>query len=222
MTRVLVLRPEPGASATVGRARARGLDAIAFPLFDIAPVEWRAPDASRFDALLLTSANAVRFGGEQLGVLRRLPVHAVGVATAEAARQAGFDVASTGEMGVDGLLGSIDPSFQLLHLAGSDRKTPQQPRQKITSITVYCSKPRNDVDLTAARDSVAMVHSPRAAGRFAELIGVNKSFVSIAAISRDAADAAGFGWAAVEAADAPTDEALLALTERLCNKVQAR
>jgi uroporphyrinogen-III synthase len=222
MMRVLVLRPEPGASATVERARKRGLDAIALPLFEIEPVEWQAPDASRFDALLLTSANAVRFGGEQLEVLRGLPVHAVGEATAEAARQAGFDVSSAGDSGVERLLGSIDPSLRLLHLAGADRKGPQQPRQEIMSVTVYRSKPRNDLDLTAARDSVAMVHSPRAAGRFAELIGANRSFVTIAAISRDAADAAGSGWAAIAAADAPTDEALLALTERLCNKAQAR
>ena len=33
MKRVLVLRPEPGASATVERARALGLDAVAVPLF---------------------------------------------------------------------------------------------------------------------------------------------------------------------------------------------
>ena len=38
MRRVLVLRPEPGASATVERARERGLDAIAAPLFEIEPI----------------------------------------------------------------------------------------------------------------------------------------------------------------------------------------
>jgi uroporphyrinogen-III synthase len=222
MTRVLVLRPEPGASATVARATGRGLDAIAIPLFEIEPVEWRAPDPSGFDALLLTSANAIRFGGEQLSTLRGLAVHAVGAATADAAREAGFDIASTGDSGVDRLLGSIDPQLELLHLAGADRKAPLQPRQRIASVTVYRSKPRGDVDLTAARGSVAMVHSPRAAGRFAELIGHEKGSVTIAAISGDAADAAGSGWAAVEIADVPTDEALLALTERLCNKVRTR
>jgi uroporphyrinogen-III synthase len=77
------------------------------------------------------------------------------------------------------------------------------------------------VDLRAARDCVAMIHSPRAARRLAELIG-DKGSIAIAAISREAADAAGSGWAAVEAADASTDEALLVLTERLCNKVPAK
>ena len=40
MRRVLVLRPEPGASATVERARRLGLDAVAIPLFEIEPVAW--------------------------------------------------------------------------------------------------------------------------------------------------------------------------------------
>jgi uroporphyrinogen-III synthase len=42
--------------------------------------------------------------------------------------------------------------------------------------------------------------------------------VAVAAISAAAADAAGGGWAAIEAAETPTDDALLALVARLCNK----
>jgi uroporphyrinogen-III synthase len=38
------------------------------------------------------------------------------------------------------------------------------------------------------------------------------------AISDAAAEAAGRGWEAVEVADQPNDEALLALAARLCNK----
>ena len=45
MRRVLVLRPEPGASATVERARARGLDAFAVPLFAIEPLDWDVPQS---------------------------------------------------------------------------------------------------------------------------------------------------------------------------------
>ncbi len=63
MTRVLVLRPEPAASATVSEARKRGLDVIAVPLFEIESVDWRAPNLHDFDGILLTSANALRFGG---------------------------------------------------------------------------------------------------------------------------------------------------------------
>ena len=62
MKRLLVLRPEPGASATAERACGRGLDAVVISLFAIEAIEWVAPDPGGFDALLLTSANAVRFG----------------------------------------------------------------------------------------------------------------------------------------------------------------
>jgi uroporphyrinogen-III synthase len=221
MRRVLVLRPEPGASVTVERARARGLDAVAVPLFEIEPVEWQAPPAAAFDALLLTSANAVRFGGEPLKELLGLPVYAVGAATAEAAREAGFEIVRAGDGGVDRLLASIDPELKLLHIAGENRRDSEQRRRDITTLTVYRSRAKERVDLSAARNSIALVHSPRAARRLAELVGTKKSAITIAAISAEAADAAGPGWAAVEAADVPSDEGLLALAERLCNKVRA-
>ena len=108
MRRLVIVRPEPGASATLAKARDLGLDGVAMPLFEIEPVEWQAPEASGFDGLLLTSANALRHGGGQLGALRGLRVYAVGEATAEAARAAGFDIAGTGDAGVERLLGSID------------------------------------------------------------------------------------------------------------------
>lgn len=224
MTRVLVLRPEPGASATVERARQRGIDAVALPLFKIEPLSWSAPEASSFDGLLLTSANAVRCGGDEARDLRGLPVYAVGASTADAAREAGFDIASTGEVGVDRLLGSIDPELKLLHLGGEDRREPNDPKQQISFVPVYRSKACDNVDVRTAEGSVAMIHSPRAGERFGELVdssGVDRKTIAVAAISRDAAAAAGKGWAAIEAADAPNDDALLALTERLCNKVRA-
>ena len=129
---ILVLRPEPGAGETARRARERGLEAIAVPLFTVGPMSWELPDPAQFDALLLTSANAVRHGGEQLGNLRGLPVHAVGEATAAAARNAGFGIASSGDAGVDRLLGSIDQDLRLLHLCGTERREPGDARQAIT------------------------------------------------------------------------------------------
>ena len=218
MTRVLVLRPEPGASATVSRARARGLDARAMPLFEVEPVEWQVPDAGSFDGLLLTSANALRHGGEGLCVLRGLPVYAVGPATAEAARDAGFDVASTGHSGVERLLGSVEPDLRLLHLAGEDRKMPAEAPQQIQAVTVYRARPRV-ADPGALRNCVAMIHSPRAGERLASLVAQDgRSSIAISAISAAAADSVGKGWARVESSAEPNEEALLALTERLCNK----
>jgi uroporphyrinogen-III synthase len=137
--KILVLRPEPGASETVRKARERGLDAIAVPLFEVESVEWRVPDPADFDGLLLTSANAVRHAGASLTAVKSLPAYAVGAATADAAREAGFSIAQVGSGGVDQLLASLDPGLRLLHLCGEDR-TESEANQTITPIVVYRSR----------------------------------------------------------------------------------
>jgi uroporphyrinogen-III synthase len=215
MRRVLVLRPEPGASATVERARALGLEAVATPLFEVESVEWRTPDPASFDGLLLTSANAVRHGGAQLASLRGLPVYAVGEATADAARKAGFEVAATGDSNIERLLSSIPADLRLLHLAGEDRREPAAA-QAIIRVTLYRARPIESPSLRA-RGTVALIHSPRAGRRFAELVE-DRAGIAIAAISPAAAEAVGGGWDIVEAAGRPTDEAVLVLASRLCNK----
>ena len=217
MTRLLVLRPQPGADATVAKARKLGLEATAVPLFEVEPVAWDPPEASPFDGLLLTSANAVRTSGDGLHALRGLKVYAVGEATADAAREAGFDIAATGDAGVERLLGSIEPDLKLLHLCGEDRREPEDAKQTITTIAVYRATPVKVPDLSGAKGSVALIHSPRAGRRFAELVS-DRSGICIAAISEAAAEAAGDGWRAVETAEQPTDDALLALAARLCDK----
>ncbi len=217
MTRVLVLRPEPGASATVAGARALGLDAVSIPLFDVEPVAWTAPDPANFDALLLTSANAMRHGGAALAVYRALPAHAVGETTADAARAAGFTVASSGTHGVDALLDSLAPELRLLHLCGEDRRTPANARQTIVAVPVYRSWAIDPPPgLGQAIGAVVLVHSPRAARRFAELVE-DRGATAIAVISRAAAEAAGTGWREIHVAVEPSDDALLALAARLCN-----
>jgi uroporphyrinogen-III synthase len=215
MRGAIVLRPEPGARATVERARALGLDAVAVPLFEVEPIEWTAPHPRDFDGLLLTSANALRHGGAQLRALRGLKVYAVGDATADAARRAGFDIAATGEAGVERLLGSIDVELKLLHLSGENRhKTDTHP--SVTAVAVYRARPVERPDLSSAGGRVALIHSPRAGRRFAELIE-DRGSIALAAISSAAAEAVGTGWESVQSAERPSDEALLALTARLCN-----
>ena len=221
MTRVLVLRPEPGASATVERARELGLKAVAIPLFEVEPVAWKAPDVSSFDGLLLTSANAVRHSGEQLGDLRGLKVYAVGTATAEAAREQGFDIAATGDSGVESLLGSIEADLKLLHLCGVDRREAEEARQEITSIEVYRARAIDAPVLPDLKDDIALIHSPRAGQRFADLVE-DRSSIRIAAISEVAADVVGRDWKSVDVAQQPNDEALLALAACLCNNSQPK
>lgn len=222
MRRVVVLRPEPGASETVRKASALGLDAVAVPLFAVHAVDWIVPDLGEFDALLLTSANSIRHGGKQLGRLRTLRVHAVGAATAEAARAAGFRIASVGEEGVDRLLSSIKPGARLLHLCGEDRKSPASASQEIHAVVAYrASAVEGTPGLEQAGNSIVLVHSPRAArhfGELAEALGLDRSTITIAAISAEAAIAAGHGWALVKVAERPSDDALLALAASLCEK----
>lgn len=214
MRKVAILRPEPGASASLQRALDLGLDAFTLPLFEIAALKWESPDAAGFDGLLLTSANAVRHASTALQSLRGLPVYAVGEATAAETREAGFGIAATGDDGVERLLGSIDPALRLLHLCGRHR-TEVHTAQTITPIAVYESRAIAGVDPAPLDGCVALIHSPRAAQRLAEL-AQNRSTIAVAAISPVAAKATGPGWAAVDSAVAPNDDALLALAARLC------
>ena len=219
MRRLFVFRPEPAASRTVEKAKSLGLDVAAIPLFELEPIDWALPDAGQFDAILLTSANAVDLAGDKLERLRAFPVHAVGEATAVAATVAGLGVATIGNGGIDDLLAEIEPEERLLHLCGEDRRNPNRPRQPITVVPVFRARERTDVGALAEelRGQVAVLHSPRAAQRLAELVrGEVRSTVRVAAISKATADAAGDGWAEVRAAEKPSDTVLLALAARLC------
>lgn len=194
------------------------------PLFEVKPIPWQAPEPSGFDALLLTSANAVRHGGEQLHQFRGLRAHCVGQATADAARSAGFDIASVGKAGVERLLGSIAGEEKLLHLAGEDRTNVEHPRQTITAIAVYRAAelppPQN---LEQAEGAVVLVHSQRAGARFARLADgahLDRASIAIAAISDAAAEAAGEGWRQRESAKTHEDPSLLELARSMCNTAE--
>jgi uroporphyrinogen-III synthase len=218
MRRVIVLRPEPGASATVERARQRGIDARALPLFAIEPVPWEVRDAAAFDGLLLTSANAVHCAGPGLKRLSALPAYAVGEATADAARTAGMRIVGVGDGGVDALLATIDRRALLLHLCGEDRRAPADTHHRVAPVIVYrATALEPPPDLAGTEGAIVLVHSPRAGQRFGELIE-DRATIAIVAISPAAADAAGGGWEAVHVAQTPTDEALLALAVQLCDK----
>lgn len=209
MRELLVLRPEPGATATAERARVMGLTPVRHPLFAIRPVPWTHPEGE-FDGLLLTSANAVRHAGP----LPALPVHAVGETTAAAARAAGAEVASVGEGGVEALLATLPAGLRLLHLAGEDR-VPATGSQQVEAVTVYRAEPLGLPSAGVVEGRVLLVHSPAAGRRVTEL-ACDRALVRIAAISPAAAEACGAGWARVEAAAAPSDAALLPLAAELC------
>jgi uroporphyrinogen-III synthase len=216
MTRpLLVLRPQPGAGATAVRAAARGIHAIVAPLFRIVPRDWEMPDGP-FDALLVTSANGARALDDRLD--RSLPVYAVGEATAEAARAAGFKTVLTGPGRIEELVPIIvgDGVRSLLHLAGEDPTGFDPAGLRIETRIVYAAEPVAPPPAFAdalTEGAVALLHSARAARRFRELAGPGHR---IAAISKAVLAAAGEGWKAAAVADRPTDDALLAAAARLC------
>ncbi len=123
---VLVTRPKPDAVRTADKLKSLGHDVTVDSLFLIEPVEFDAP-LGAFDAIAVTSANAVRVAAEneQLARFRPLPLFAVGAQTAEAARQAGFSkiVSASGDVQSLGkLLEDQYPSgARVLYLGGEDR-----------------------------------------------------------------------------------------------------
>ncbi|WP_028967340.1 uroporphyrinogen-III synthase [Sphingomonas phyllosphaerae] len=208
MMRALVLRPEPGNARTCAALAAAGIAPVALPLFAAVPLAWSPPDPEAYDALLLTSAQAVRLAGVGLARVAGLPVVAVGAATAAAARAAGLEVAVVGDGDAAAAVARAGAFPRLLHLAGRDHVA--QPGADI--LTVYASEPlpvATDV-LAAAIDGVALLHSARAAARFALIADdLPRGRVRIAALSPAIAASAGGGWARVIVAGQPNDRALI-------------
>ena len=213
MTRIIVIRPEPGAARTCDRLRAAGYDAVAMPLFTVGPLAWQPPSLAGIDALLVTSANAMRHGGIGLTALRNLPVVAVGKGSATAARAAGFDVGLIGDRdAVAALAAARQARFgRLLHLAGRDHVT----LPGVDVVTLYASDPV-DIDNAATQqllDSTILLHSPRAARHLAAVVDRDdrdRARIALAAFSPAVAEAAGDGWRHVAVAARPDDDALIA------------
>lgn len=217
--RVAILRPEPGNGATAERVARAGLEPLMLPLFSVRPLAWVPPASEAFDGLLLTSANALRHGGAGLAALRRLPVLAVGAATAAAARANGFEVVRTGSSDVAELLRGAARIERLLWLAGRERTAIDHPAIA-AAIPVYASDAieLSQADAERLPGNVALIHSARAGSHLtAELArhGVAHGSIRIAAISAKAAEAAGSGWAATAIAAGPDDDALIAAARPL-------
>ncbi|WP_411340042.1 uroporphyrinogen-III synthase [Sphingopyxis sp. J-6] len=220
---LLVTRPDPGGAATVERARALGLDARPMPLFEAHALPWTAPDPADFDAMLVTSAQAVRLSGPELVRLAALPVHAVGAATAQAAEAAGLTVAAAGDSDAQHLLGAMASQGigSILWLCGRDRSAFDARGARLVAIPCYAvdpvPPPREWAGLIAA-PAVLLAHSARGAARIADLAGAARKHLKLVAISAKAAAAAGGGWAEIAVAGRPNDAAMLAEAHALCHK----
>lgn len=228
MIPVIVIRPEPGNAATLAPAQALGLDARGYPLFEMAPTPWSAPDPAPYRALLVGSANVFRLGGEGLSRLKSLPVHAVGAVTAEAGRAAGFTVASIGEGGLQPMVSALPPG-RYLRLAGEKRVPLAMPAGvEVDDVVVYAaagvSMPPELVRLLAG-PAVVLLHSGEAAAHFAAesaRVGVARGDIALACLAPRIGLIAGEGWQHIEIAETRTDQAVLALAVQMCKKVSPR
>lgn len=224
MVPLVIIRPEPGNEASTRAAIAAGLDARAFPLFEVVAKSWEAVPPESYDALLAGSAQVFIHGGRGLAALRGLPVYAVGETTAAAARSAGFAVAATGAGSLQSLLGEVDPGHRrLLRLAGQERIALTLPAGvSMDERVVYASQPRAlPADLAALlrQPAIVLLHSAEAAHHLtAECVrlGIRRAPLRLAALSPRIAAAAGDGWGEVAAGHMPDDKALLALARQMC------
>jgi uroporphyrinogen-III synthase len=222
MLPLIIVRPEPGASATAARAATLGLNPRTIPLFDIVPQAWHLPDPGHFDALLLTSANAVRHAGPALAALAHLPCHSVGPATTAAAQEAGLSRVVTGDSGAQAVVDAMTArgARAILWLSASARtRIVAPPPARITAIATYSAmaiaEPAGWREAIAG-PAVIMLHSVRAAQRTAQLVGPMAKHLTLLAISAAVADAAGPGWRLRAIAERPGDTEMLAMARQLC------
>jgi len=216
--KLLIVRPQPGADASAKRVREVGFEPLVMPLFAIEPVAWTAPEPAAYDALLMTSGNAVRMAGPQLPDLAALPIYAVGAGTADALTKADLGIAATGTSGVDDILGIAETAGHrnLLWLAGEDRTHAQPPEGMMLNVrivyrSVAKAAPPGLAESITTTDAV-LLHSARAARHFShqsESLGIDRADIVIAVLSAKIAEAAGTGWLAVAVAEKPNDISLL-------------
>ncbi len=199
------------------------------PFFEVRARAWDVPDPAHYDAMLLTSANAVRHGGAGLAALHGLPVHAVGERTAAAAEEAGLNIASTGASDAQAALDAAGQAghYRLLWLAGEEHRPLSPPATiEIDTRIVYASEAvelGNDAATVISDADAVALHSPRAAAVFAETadqMGIARSKLIVAAFSPTIGAAAGTGWRAIAVANAPTDSALLSALDRIDKAVR--
>jgi uroporphyrinogen-III synthase len=221
---VWITRAEPGASATAERLRALDLEPLVSPVLEVRPLD-AAIELQGAAALAFTSANAVRAFAARTPA-RALPVFAVGEATAQTARDAGFAAIESGAKTGDGdvaalarLITARRPGLVLNPTAAepaADLAALLRPAGvPVRTVALYETVPAEPAQALAALNSIrsALVHSPKAARRLAGLLDAaalaRLNFACISeAVARPLVEA---GARRTRVAASPTDAALLKL-----------
>lgn len=232
MRRIWVTRASPGAEATARRLAAMGVEAVVAPLLEARPLQAEI-DLTGVGALAFTSANGVRAFAE-ICPNRGIETFAVGAATAEAARAAGFTRVSSAEGDVEALARLIGAeggriSGTVLHpsaarpagdLAGALRRSGMAARRVAIYDTLAVGFDAARLDDLCRCDGV-LIHSPRAGEALAERLA-GRAVPGLTAYCLSPAVAATLGGlelGAVRTAALPNDDALLSLVaETMPNK----
>ncbi|WP_309644105.1 uroporphyrinogen-III synthase [Phenylobacterium sp.] len=179
--RIWITRAQPGAAATAARVREMGHEAFVAPLLEVRNVPGAQLDLSGVGALAFTSANGVRAFAE-LTADRSLRVFAVGSATAQAAKVAGFKRVLSADGDVAALAEGIavrraELTGAVLHpgaaelagdLAGVLARNAIEARQVVLYDTVAATL--SEDEMAALGDlRVVLLHSPKAAQALAAL-----------------------------------------------------
>jgi uroporphyrinogen-III synthase len=230
--RILVTRPEPDAARTASHLRAAGHEVVVDSLLAIEPIAFDPP-RGEYAALAVTSANALRAvaSNPSMAKLKSLPLFALGMHTANAARLAGFvyievasgDARALGEM----LVRRLPAGARVLYLAGERRAhdlaaTTATANIAVETLVVYRANAAERLNETMvvqlrARAFDAVLHfSPRSAEVFVALArkaGLESAFGSARHLCLSDAVGAVIAKAGAKAeiAPRPEEEALLAL-----------
>jgi uroporphyrinogen-III synthase len=237
--RVLVTRPEPGASRTAAALTEAGIEAIICPFTesrDLPVSDDAIAEAARSAAVAVTSAKALTHAPPALiDALRAKPVFAVGDATAQAARALGMgDVRSADgdATALAGLIGaSIPDDAPVAYLCGRVRtgdleRSLSETGRKITLIETYdiqkVSHLTDKIKEALHNDDLdgIMLHSGMSARLLADAIQTegyhqlieNKTLFLISERAGMSLD--GISEARIVAAPAPRDDALVDTVRR--------
>ena len=216
--RVWVTRAEPGAARTADRLTALGFTPIVTPLLTLAPLPGAldaAPSPDAVAVLALTSPNGVEAFAPLTPHFRDHPVFAVGDATAEAARAAGFaDVRSaSGDIhALARLIAAEAPPGPLLAPGAREPAgdlpalLPDRPVQRLPVYAAF----ETHAPAPAFFDAV-MLHSPRAARALAADLPCPASTGRVAICISEAAaiPLRPFDFAQIRIAAAPDEPAML-------------
>lgn len=222
MLRVAITRAEPEASRTAARVRARGAEAVVAPLLTIVPCGYDTSTEGA-QAIIFTSTNGVRAFPDVGGARDRI-VLAVGDATAEAAREAGFSDVRSADGDVVALAAlakaTLDPAKgKLVHIAGDHVAGDLGGDLRAAGFSVerrlaYASVAASELPAALRQPlDVVLFHSARAAETFVALGAPNASELTAGCLSAAVAQAAGkTSWKRIITAPRPREEDLLTAT----------